>query len=57
MFRWDRTHQCITWRKNIPRFGKGPNPFIDPEGYKHELDINEHAFLQKLDEQKKAAGV
>jgi metallo-beta-lactamase class B len=40
-----------------PKIGKGPNPFIDPEGYKHELDINEHAFLQKLDEQKKAAGV
>jgi metallo-beta-lactamase class B len=39
------------------KIGKGPNPFIDPEGYKHELDINEHAFLQKLDEQKKAAGV
>jgi metallo-beta-lactamase class B len=39
------------------KLGKGPNPFIDPEGYKHELDIQEHAFLQKLDEQKKAAGV
>ncbi|MGB6942294.1 MAG: subclass B3 metallo-beta-lactamase [Bryobacteraceae bacterium] len=39
------------------RLGKGPNPFIDPEGYKHELDIQEHAFLEKLAEQKKAAGV
>lgn len=39
------------------RLGKGPNPFIDPEGYKHELDIEEHAFLEKLAEQKKAAGV
>jgi metallo-beta-lactamase class B len=39
------------------RLGKGPNPFIDPEGYKHELDIQEHAFLAKLAEQKKAAGV
>jgi metallo-beta-lactamase class B len=39
------------------KLGKGPNPFIDPEGYKHELDIQEHAFLQKLAEQKKAAGL
>ncbi len=38
------------------KLGKGPNPFIDPEGYKHELDVQEHAFLQKWDEQKKAAG-
>jgi metallo-beta-lactamase class B len=43
--------------EKYPKIGKGPNPFIDPAGYKHELDINEHAFLQKLDEQKKAAGV
>ncbi len=40
-----------------PKIGKGPNPFIDPEGYKHELDIEEHAFLEELDKQKKAAGV
>jgi metallo-beta-lactamase class B len=39
------------------KLGNGPNPFIDPEGYKHELDVQEHAFLQKLDEQKKAAGL
>ena len=39
------------------QLGKGPNPFIDPAGYKHELDIQEHAFLEKLDEQKKAAGL
>ncbi|HTW63315.1 MAG TPA: subclass B3 metallo-beta-lactamase [Bryobacteraceae bacterium] len=40
------------------RLGKGgPNPFIDPEGYKHEVDIEEHAFLVELDRQKKAAGL
>lgn len=39
------------------RIGKGPNPFIDPEGYKHEVDVNEHAFLEVLDKQKKAAGL
>jgi metallo-beta-lactamase class B len=43
--------------EKYPKLGKGPNPFIDPEGYKHELDIQEHAFLEKLTEQKKAAGV
>jgi metallo-beta-lactamase class B len=37
--------------------GKGPNPFIDPQGYRHELDIQEHAFLEVLDKQKKAAGL
>ncbi len=39
------------------KLGKGPNPFIDPEGYKHELNIEEHAFLEVLDKQKKAAGL
>jgi metallo-beta-lactamase class B len=38
------------------KLGQGPNPFVDPEGYKHELDIGEHAFLEVLDKQKKAAG-
>ncbi len=39
------------------RLGKGPNPFIDPEGYKRELDIEENAFEMRLAEQKKAAGI
>jgi metallo-beta-lactamase class B len=39
------------------KIGQGPNPFIDPAGYKHELDMEEHAFLEVLDKQKKAAGV
>jgi metallo-beta-lactamase class B len=43
--------------EKYPKIGKGPNPFIDPEGYKHELDIQEHAFLEVLDKQKKAAGL
>jgi metallo-beta-lactamase class B len=43
--------------EKYPKVGKRPNPFIDPEGYKHELDIQEHAFLQVLDEQKKTAGL
>ena len=43
------------------KLGKGPNPFgssnpfIDPQGYKTELDIQETAFNAVLDEQKKAA--
>ena len=44
-------------QEKYAKIGKGPNPFIDPEGYKHELDIEEHAFLEELDKQKKAAGV
>jgi metallo-beta-lactamase class B len=38
------------------KVGKGPNPFIDPEGYKAEIDINEAAFNLRYNEQKKAAG-
>lgn len=37
------------------RLGKGPNPFIDPEGYKQEVDIEESAFLGRLHEQQEAA--
>jgi metallo-beta-lactamase class B len=35
--------------------GKGPNPFIDPAGYKAELDTVEGLFLQVLADQQKAA--
>jgi metallo-beta-lactamase class B len=35
------------------KIGKGPNPFIDPQGYKHEIDVNEHAFLEVLNKQLK----
>jgi metallo-beta-lactamase class B len=41
--------------EKYPKLGKGPNPFIDPQGYKTELDIQETAFNAVLDEQKKAA--
>ena len=43
--------------EKYPKIGKGPNPFIDPQGYKHEVDIGDHAFLEELDKQKKAAGL
>jgi metallo-beta-lactamase class B len=33
----------------------GPNPFIDPEGFKAHLDRQEKNFQARLDEQKKAA--
>jgi metallo-beta-lactamase class B len=42
--------------EKYPKLGKGPNPFIDPQGYKAELDIQETAFNAVLDEQKKTAG-
>jgi metallo-beta-lactamase class B len=38
------------------KLGQGPNPFIDPEGYRKEIDINEAVFLSTLAAQKKAAG-
>ena len=41
--------------EKYPKLGKGPNPFIDPQGYKTELDIEETAFNTVLDAQKKAA--
>ncbi len=44
-------------QEKYARIGKGPNPFIDPEGYTHELDLEEHAFLEVLNQQKKAAGL
>jgi len=37
------------------RLGKGPNPFIDREGYLEELDARERVFNFRVDEQKKAA--
>lgn len=43
--------------KKFPLIGKGPNPFIDPAGYKLEIDIAEAMFRAVLAEQKKAAGL
>jgi metallo-beta-lactamase class B len=42
--------------EKYPRIGKGPNPFIDPAGYKQEVDVAEAMFRAVLAEQKKAAG-
>jgi metallo-beta-lactamase class B len=42
--------------EKYPRLGKGPNPFIDPQGYRNEIDIEEGAFLLRYNEQRKAAG-
>lgn len=41
--------------EKYPLIGKGPNPFIDPAGYKAELDIVEEVFLRTLTEQRAAA--
>jgi len=40
--------------EKYPNLGKGPNPFIDPAGYRAELDIQENAFLAILAQQEKA---
>jgi len=37
------------------KLGGKPNPFIDPAGYKKEIDINEQAFTLRRAEQMKAA--
>ena len=37
--------------EKYPQIGKGPNPFIDPAGYKAELDIVEDVFNRTLKEQ------
>jgi metallo-beta-lactamase class B len=34
------------------KLGKGPNPFIDPQGYKAEIDLVEGVFTRALAEQK-----
>jgi metallo-beta-lactamase class B len=34
--------------EKYPKLGKGPNPFIDPEGYKTEVNIEEAAFVEVL---------
>ena len=35
--------------------GRGPNPFVDPEGHHHAIDNYEKLFNYKLEEQSKAA--
>lgn len=35
----------------------GPNPYIDPEGYRVEIDINDAVYWRVLASQKKAAGI
>jgi metallo-beta-lactamase class B len=37
-----------------PKLDKGPNPFIDPQGYQAHLDLQEKNFQAKLEEQKKS---
>jgi metallo-beta-lactamase class B len=43
--------------EKFERIGKGPNPFIDPAGYKAELDAVESLFQRVLAEQRAAAGL
>jgi metallo-beta-lactamase class B len=41
--------------EKYPRIGKGPNPFIDPAGYKAELDLDEAMFNAVLSAQQKVS--
>jgi len=36
--------------------GEGPNPFIDPEGFKAYVDLQERNFNARLEEQRKKLG-
>ena len=38
------------------KLGKGPNPFVDPEGYRKEIDVNENVFKRALEQQKGSPG-
>jgi metallo-beta-lactamase class B len=41
--------------EKYPLIGQDSNPFIDPEGYHYEIDINEQAMQLRLEEQRLAA--
>ncbi len=41
--------------EKFKKLGSNPNPFIDPAGYKAELDTVETVFNQTIDAQRKAA--
>jgi metallo-beta-lactamase class B len=43
--------------EKYPKLGKGPNPFIDPQGYQAEVKIEETAFQAVLAEQQREAPV
>jgi metallo-beta-lactamase class B len=41
--------------EKFPKIGKGANPYIDPQGYKEELDTQWELFNSILEQQQKAA--
>jgi metallo-beta-lactamase class B len=41
----------------FPNVGKGANPYVDPEGYRIEIDTNDAVYYRTLAAQKKAAGL
>ena len=56
MFRSDPTPTWYNMAEKHAKLGDGrPNPFIDPQGYKAELDLVERTFRSVLDDQNKAA--
>jgi metallo-beta-lactamase class B len=42
-------------KEKYAKLGKGPNPYIDPQGYRTEIDINENVFKSTLAKQQAAA--
>ena len=43
-------------QEKYAKLGKGPNPFVDPQGYFASIDKYERQFKQALENQQKAAG-
>jgi hypothetical protein len=46
--------QMYNLAEKYPRIGKRANPFIDPAGYRAEIDLRENVILRELEAQKKA---
>jgi metallo-beta-lactamase class B len=42
-------------QEKYPKLGQGPNPYIDPQGYKNEVEIEYSAFKSTYDQQLKGA--
>jgi metallo-beta-lactamase class B len=42
--------------EKVAKMGVGPNPFIDPEGYRIEIDTNDAVFWRTLAAQRRAGG-
>jgi metallo-beta-lactamase class B len=42
-------------QKKLPHIGETPNPFLDPEGYRHHIEERERAFQEQINHEKREA--